>query len=112
MSKIVMVFVNCASRQEASHIAEQALGERLAASANLYPEITSSYWWNGSTESRSEHPLVLKTTDDLFAPLADLVEGLHSYETPGIVAVPAEHVNTRYQAWLQAEVASDAGKAL
>ena len=78
MSKIVMVFVNCASRQEATHIAEQVLGQRLAASANLYSEITSSYWWNGRMESRSEHPLVLKTTDGLVAELTDLVEDLTS----------------------------------
>ena len=86
------------------------LGQRLAASANIYPEITSSYWWNGRIESRSEHPLVLKTTDGLVAELSDLVEGLHSYDTAGIVAVPAEHMNARYDTWLQAEVDSGAGK--
>ena len=109
VSKVILVFVNCATKQEASDIAEQVLSQRLAASTNLYPEITSSYWWNGNTEQREEYPLVLKTTEALFAPLAEVVERLHSYETPSIVAVAADHISSGYQAWLQTQVRSDKG---
>ena len=100
MSQLIDVWVNCATQDEASMIAEAAVKRRLAACSNILSPIVSSYHWKGGIENDREVPLLLKTRASLFEELAELVETLHSYETPGIVGIKADHVNAAYMEWL------------
>ena len=43
---------------------------------------------------------MLKTSSSLFGELAQLIEKMHSYETPGIIGIAANHVNTAYKEWV------------
>ncbi|MDH3195382.1 MAG: divalent-cation tolerance protein CutA [Hyphomicrobiales bacterium] len=103
MSELIDVWVNCANEDEAAIIAEAAVKSRLAACSNICAPIVSSYHWKGGIENDHEVPLLLKTRSGLFDELAGLVEALHSYETPGIVGIAADHVNAAYMQWILAE---------
>ncbi len=103
MSRLIDVWVNCANEEEATAIAEAALERRLAACSNIFPPIVSRYHWKGGIEADREVPLLLKTRSGLFDDLAALVEEMHSYETPAIVGMAAEHVNAAYWRWLVEE---------
>jgi len=103
MEEIIEVQVNCASEAEAERIAEAVVGERLAACANIHAPIRSLYHWQGGVERAGEVPLVLKTRAALFDALAARIAALHSYEVPGIIALPVGAVNTAYRDWLLAE---------
>ncbi len=103
MEAIIEVQVNCASRAEAEHIAEEAVGARLAACANIHPPILSLYHWRGKVERAEEVPLTLKTRAALFDVLAQRIAALHSYEVPAILALPVSHVSPAYRDWLLAE---------
>ena len=89
MSELICVWVNCASEEEAARIAKEAVKRRLAACSNIHAPIVSSYHWQGRIENNHEVPLLLKTQVSLFDQLAKLVEEIHSYETPGIIGIPA-----------------------
>lgn len=103
MSEIIDVWVNCADENEARRIAEEAIEDRLAACANIFPEITSAWHWQGTVERGAEVPLLMKTRADLFDELARLVERLHSYETPAITGLPVTHVSAAYGRWVAGE---------
>ena len=103
MSGIIDVWINCADADEAERIAEAAIGARLAACANIYPEIASAYRWKGKVERAGEVPLLMKTRAELFDELARLAGRLHSYETPSILGVPIAQVSADYADWVIAE---------
>lgn len=103
MDEIIEVQVNCASQDEAERIAEAVVDERLAACANIHGPIRSLYHWGGRVERAEEVPLVLKTRAALFEPLAARIAALHSYEVPGILALPVGTVNAAYRDWLLTE---------
>ena len=44
----------------------------------------------------------MKTRADLFEAVRIRIRQLHSYETPEILAIPAEAVDADYLAWLEA----------
>jgi periplasmic divalent cation tolerance protein len=100
MSQLIDVWVNCANKDEASMIAQAAVKRRLAACSNISSPIVSSYHWKGGIENDREVPLLLKTRTGLFDDLAELIETLHSYETPGIIGIAVDHVNAAYMEWL------------
>jgi periplasmic divalent cation tolerance protein len=97
------IWINCPDHPTARAIAEALIARRLAACANLYPGIESTYRWQGRIEHAAEVPLLVKTRPELFDAIAEAVRALHPYETPAIHAVAAARVTPDYLAWVHAE---------
>ena len=104
MSDAIVVFMTSGSADEARRIASQLVERRLAACAQILPEIESVYRWNGEVQRDREILLLAKTTAAQFADLEKAVREIHSYDTPEIVAVPMAHVSEPYRAWLVGNV--------
>jgi periplasmic divalent cation tolerance protein len=102
------IWVNCPDEAVAGRIAEESVAQRLVACANVLAPIRSVYRWQGTVEHGAEVPLVLKTRDTLFEPVARLVKELHPFEVPSIVATPLTHIDRAYAAWLMEEAHGDA----
>lgn len=99
MTKLILLRINCPSRRVAEDIADAALEARLAASANLEGPVTSSYRWKGVIEQSFEFILWLKAPEANWDKLDALVNKLHPYDVPAIVAMPLSHVSEAYGAW-------------
>lgn len=97
---IIEVWVNCPDEETASTLADQIVGERLAACANIYPPISSRYRWKGKMEHAREIPLLFKTRHSLFKSLAERVAAIHPYETPSIIGQEVQRVHASYRAWI------------
>lgn len=100
---VSLVYVNTADRAEALHIGRVLVEARLAAGANIVPEISSIYRWQGEVREGTEAMLVLKTRSELVDEIVGKVRSLHSYECPSIVAVPVTAGNPDYLAWVDHE---------
>ena len=100
MSEAIVVFMTAAGADEARRIAERLIETRLAACVQILPEIESVYRWNNAVQREKEVLLLAKTTVDRFDELEKEVRGMHSYETPEIVAVPVSMVSEPYRRWL------------
>lgn len=97
-----LVYVTCGDLYEAKKIARTVVDERLAACANLLPEMQSFYWWEGKVESSLEVVLILKTAADRMEALTQRVKELHSYEVPCVISLPlSEEGNDDYHRWLE-----------
>ena len=100
MTDIILVRVNCSSRGEAETIGRKAVEARLAACANVEGPISSIYEWDDKIETDEEYLLWLKTRAALWSEIESLILGQHSFDTPAILAMPCQHANARYEAWL------------
>lgn len=99
----VSVYVTSAGPDEAKRIAVEIVGERLAACANILPNMESVYWWDGKLQNDSETVLLLKTRKELADAVIRRVKELHSYSVPCAVALPIVEGNPDYLDWIKEE---------
>ena len=98
----VVVLVPVASDDEGARIARAVVEERLAASANVIPGLRSFYRWKGVVEDSREVLVIAKTRRERLPQLIERIEALHSYEVPGIIALPIERGLPAYLEWIDA----------
>lgn len=97
---IALVYVTVKDAQEAESIASALLEKKLIACANLFPQVTSLYEWEGTMRKDAETVLILKTRPELTANLAEEVEKLHSYDCPCIVGFESTSVNKPFHEFI------------
>jgi len=107
MDDIRLIYVTAASRDQAIELARTLVGERLVACANILPEITSIYWWDGAVQQEPEVALIAKTRADLVEAVTARVGELHSYSCPCVVAMPVVGGNPAFLDWIKAETVID-----
>lgn len=98
-----LVYVTAPSHEEALRLAHLAVGERLAACANVLGLITSIYWWEGRLNQEPEVALVLKTRAAQVDALVAKLREAHPYECPCVVSLPIAGGNPAFLAWIAAE---------
>lgn len=105
--KVLIVFITTSNRREAVRIAEAAVGKQLAACANLVPSITSIFRWKGRVQRSRETLLMLKTSAHRYRALEQLVDSMHSYEVPEVIAISVERGLRPYLGWVHSETATN-----
>jgi periplasmic divalent cation tolerance protein len=101
MSKLLEVRTTFATSEDAERIARQLVSEKLAACAQIVPNVTSIYMWESMLRHDSEVLLLLKTTESSWPALRDRLAALHPYDTPELVAVPIENGAFNYINWVK-----------
>jgi len=93
-----------AKAEDAGKIAMQLVERKLAACVQIVEPITSVYRWQGKIESEREILLLIKSTQDLIPDIAELLDEIHPYEVPELVATPIIGGSTSYLSWLEDSV--------
>lgn len=96
-----VVFVTAPDLAQARALARALVGERLAACANLVPQIESIYHWDGAICEDPEVLLILKTRAALLPALAARVKALHPYQVPEVIGLPTEGGLPAYLDWVR-----------
>jgi periplasmic divalent cation tolerance protein len=104
---VLWLHVTAGSAEEAQRIGRALVEERLAACVHLLQPHTAIYRWKGRIAEQAEHALLAKTTAGRLEALCTRVRALHSYELPGILALPAAGDAAAYLAWIRGETALD-----
>ncbi|ACL05117.1 CutA1 divalent ion tolerance protein [Desulfatibacillum aliphaticivorans] len=99
----VLVYMTAGSMEEARKIASALVEERLAACANILPQMESVYQWKGKIENDAEVVVIAKTKASLAEKLNARVLELHSYEVPCVVTMPITGGNPEFLAWIGEE---------
>lgn len=100
-----LLYVTCASEDEAIKIGETLVEERLVACANVLGRMTSIYRWEGKTQRDTEVALILKTRSELVGNATARVKALHSYTVPCVAAVSISGGNADFLNWVELETA-------
>ena len=105
MTEYIEVRTALPTREGANTIAQHLVRERLAASAQVSGPIESVYWWRGEMVHAQEWIVMAKTRLPLYQDVEQAIRHLHSYEEPGIIALPIIAGSTRYFSWIAKETA-------
>ncbi|GJF27672.1 divalent cation tolerance protein [Kitasatospora sp. NE20-6] len=106
-AEFLVVTTTYDDEQQARALAEAAVGERLAACAQVHP-VSSVYRWEGEVRSDAEWRVDLKTRAALAERLVAFIGERHGYDLPEIVAVPVVTGSAAYLEWLRAETSGRA----
>ena len=97
-----IVLTTTASAEEADKIANVLVENRVVACVQIFP-IVSIYRWQGKVERENELRLTIKTTNELYPRVENLIKENHSYEVPQIVKVPITGGLREYLEWISGE---------
>ena len=100
----VVVLITTATKEEAHSITELLLNQKKAAGVNIVPRVDSLFRWQGKLNSVQESLLIVKTRASLLPGIIKVVKRAHSYEVPGIIALPIIGGNKDYLKWMDDEV--------
>ncbi|MCP5362108.1 MAG: divalent-cation tolerance protein CutA [Hyphomicrobiales bacterium] len=100
------VYITAPDAETAKKLGKILLEARLAACVNLFPGITSFYWWENAIQEDTECALIAKTTEDCLPALMAAVKAAHPYDCPCIVSWPISHGNPEYLQWIEENVQS------
>lgn len=98
----LLVLITAGSQEEAQKIAALLVNQRKAACVNIVPGVNSLFRWKGKMDSARESLLLVKTRASLLAEIISLVQEIHSYEVPEIIALPIVGGSENYLQWLDA----------
>lgn len=98
---MIIVYTVTSTPEEAENIAKLLLEQQLCACVNMLPGMRSMYLWEGKLEHSLECVLLIKTQEEHYASVEELIKREHSYEVPAIFSWPADRVLPEYEAWLK-----------
>lgn len=98
MDSPVVVLCTFPDADTARRIAAELVERRLAACVNLLPGVESIYRWEGKIERSNEVLGVIKTAR--YADLEPVLQELHPYDVPEIIALSVTAGLPAYLEWL------------
>lgn len=90
----------------ANKLSKILLENRVAACVSIIKNVNSLYWWKESIENSSEIILLIKTTDEKYQEVEDLIKKNHPYEIPEIIAFDIKKGFSKYLKWIEDETRS------
>ena len=100
----ILVLSTFPDADSARRAARALIEEKLAACANLIPQIESVYRWKGAIETSSEVLLLIKSNVWKFQPLEAKIRELHPYEVPEIISLRIDSGSADYLRWIDESV--------
>jgi periplasmic divalent cation tolerance protein len=100
MSDFMQVLTTTGNRQDAEQIAAELVSRRLAACVQVGGPINSTYRWQGKVETAEEWTCTIKTSRDKLAAIQSLLNEIHRYEVPELIATPIVDGSEAYLKWL------------
>ncbi|HEX5764798.1 MAG TPA: divalent-cation tolerance protein CutA [Woeseiaceae bacterium] len=97
-----LVMTTVGSEELARTLAARLLDERLAACVQEI-RINSHYRWNGDLHYEPEILLLVKTSAKAAPAAMRLIEDIHSYDVPEIIALPVTAGLPAYLEWVAGE---------
>ena len=103
-SQLSLLYTTFPHEEEAIKVTQDLLERRLIACANILGPIKSLYSWEGKLEESQEIAVLFKTTSEKAQELIDVLQDLHSYETPAILEIPVGKSAPAFCNWVSQEV--------
>ena len=103
MLEPILVMTNFPDKKGAVALAEALIAQHLAACVNVLSPCTSIYHWQGNVESVDEIPVLIKTLQQHYDQVEQLIKMMHPYELPEVIMVPILNGLPAYLQWIANE---------
>lgn len=107
MASVFQLESTADSREEAEKIAAALVERRLAACVQIVGPIRSTFRWEGRVQDAEEFLLLCKVPGERVEEATTLIEELHSYDVPEVLAFEVAHGSRSYLEWVAAETADE-----
>lgn len=97
--KPLLVQMTVGNEAEANKIANLLVESRLAACVQILPGILSIYRWDGKICQEKEFLILIKSSEEKWGELREVIKRNHSYQCPEIVAILPLEVDQNYLNW-------------
>ena len=101
--EFIVIYCTTPNRKEAIEIARALIEGSLAACVNIIDKIESVFSWDGSLTEEKEAMLVIKTRKELFLKVNIMIQKMHSYNVPEVIALPIIEADETYLKWIAHE---------
>jgi len=103
MPNVFQVESTIDSLGEAKRLAAALVEKRLAACVQVVSPISSTFWWEGQIQHAEEFLLLCKVPAERLGEATALIEELHSYDVPEVLAFEVKSGSRSYLEWVVAE---------
>ncbi|HJU83343.1 MAG TPA: divalent-cation tolerance protein CutA [Holophagaceae bacterium] len=107
MTDACTIITTCGSEETALTIASTLVDQGFAACVNIIPRVKSYYYFKGETHLDEEVMLVVKTTQDMYGRVQEVITDLHTYEVPEILMFPVMQGSEPFLGWLRDSVSRE-----
>jgi len=106
--RAIVVVTSVGTEEQANLIARELVRDRHAACVNILHGVRSVYRWQGKICEDGELLLIVKTTEEEFEGVARVIQELHSYELPEILAFQVTRGERDFLQWIASSVDKEA----
>lgn len=103
---IIVVYCTVPSKKLAKDITKVLMKHKLAACVSMIENVKSVFSWEGEICEEKEILLMIKTRRANYGKVKLVIEDLHSYSVPEIIALPIVDCSEDYLKWLVKETES------
>jgi periplasmic divalent cation tolerance protein len=106
MSEYVQITTTTGTRHDAEQIASELVSRRLAGCVQISGPIESTFRWQGKVETAEEWICTVKTSRAQLEAIQKLLDEIHPYEVPEVIATAIVDGSAAYLKWLGEQVGS------
>jgi periplasmic divalent cation tolerance protein len=110
MTEFIQITTTTGARHDAERIAAELVSRRLAGCVQVMGPIQSTYRWEGDIENSEEWLCMAKTGRDQLSAIQRVLDELHGYEVPELIATPIVGGSEKYLKWLKDQLDQSAGQ--
>lgn len=96
----LVVVTTCPDTDSTEQIARALVARRVAASVNIVPEVRSVFRWRDAMQRAAEQLLLIKCVASNYNAVEAVIQELHPYEVPQVIALPIVEGADDYLAWI------------
>ncbi len=100
---IIVIYCTVPNKKVAKSIIKILMKHKLAACVSLVDKVSSTFLWDGEACEEKEILMIIKTKRANYAKIKLVIEDLHPYTVPEVIALPVVDCSEDYLKWLVKE---------
>ena len=97
---IIVIYCTVNKKQIAKDITKVLMRHKLAACVSMVENVKSVFSWEGEVCEEKEILMMIKTRRNNYGKVKLVIEDMHSYSVPEIIALPIVDCSEDYLKWL------------
>ena len=103
---IIVIYCTVPNKKMAKNITKILMKHKIAACVSMIENVKSVFSWDGEICEEKEILLMIKTRRTNYGKIKLVIEDIHAYSVPEIIALPIVDCSEDYLKWLVKETES------